>query len=97
MLKNLKSKLLIALMLGLSFWFWLFISYAADLNSVSDVPDSWSLLTLSWFQDLRSRLINISGSWANVWIWTTNPTQKLDVNWNINASSIKVSCIWNCF
>lgn len=38
------------------------------------------------------------GSWSwwiyytwNVWIWTTSPTSKLEVNWNIKSSGF---CIW---
>jgi hypothetical protein len=33
-----------------------------------------------------------------LWIGTSNPTQKLEVNWNVKVSWwIKTTCIWNCF
>jgi hypothetical protein len=38
-----------------------------------------------------------NSQWLMLWIWTSSPTTKLDVIWNIKASKVKTTCIWNCF
>lgn len=46
------------------------------------VKTSWDQ-TIAW---------NKTFSW-NTWIWTTNPTEKLEVSWNIKANQIKL--LWD--
>lgn len=99
MFKNIIKKVLISFLIWISIWFGIFISFAANISSISDIPNSWDVLASSWFNDLRNRVINIYSTWSgwNVWIWVPAPTQKLEVNWNIIATWVKTSCIWNCF
>ncbi len=45
------------------------------------------------------RIVMYGTSWGlRLWIWTSYPTQKLDVRWNIYVNwSVKTTCIWNCY
>lgn len=86
MFKKFVKKLFLSLILWICIWLGIFISYA--INSVSDPLATWTILTQSWFDDLRLRVVNIvsTGSWWNVGIWIT-PTQKFEVNGNIWTSN----------
>lgn len=42
-----------------------------------DIIDIWGV---KWWTAFHSVILN----WTNVWIWTYNPTEKLDIYWNIS-------------
>lgn len=51
------------------------------------IIDSWKIASYNWDLQLQTsenhtKLTIKNNNW-NVWIWTTSPSQKLDVNWNI--------------
>lgn len=82
MFNNLIKKIASWIIIWFSIWIWLFMSFAVD--NLTQSLNSWDILSQSWFNDLRNKVININSTWAgNVWIWTATPTQKLDVNGNI--------------
>lgn len=80
------KKLLLALSVWIFIWFWLLFSYAVNITSITQSISSWAIIEAWFFTDLQDRIININWSWGNVWIWTTNPSYKLDVNWDILSS-----------
>jgi len=45
-----------------------------------DADNNWNY---KWIQSYDSQPLSLNPIWNNVWIWTTTPTEKLDVNWNI--------------
>jgi len=52
------------------FWYW-----------VRPMNDAW-MVWEKWFKSYWRNLFTIKANW-NVWIWTTNPKAKLDVNGNV--------------
>lgn len=95
--KKIIKKVIIWFLIWISIWLSAIITNAVDITNIWEFPATWDILTDSWFIDLHSRIKDIYGSWTNVWIGVFNPTQKLEVNGNITWTSIKVTCIWNCF
>lgn len=88
MYKHIIKKLALSLFMWIFMWLWLFITYAAtSLISINDTINPGDTLSAEWYNDLQARLINIYGSGSNVGIGTANPTQKLDVNWSVKATS----------
>jgi len=63
---------------------------------------NWDSLTSSMWNNLHTQvkyittqlswvvwLVGLTVDW-NVWIWKSNPSQKLDVNWNIRSNEVHV-------
>lgn len=88
------KKIILSLILWITVWLGIFISYAVNRDYVSDPINGWDILTQSWFTDLKSKVININSSAAwNVGIWTASPSTKLHVEWSIYANNGNI--IWN--
>ena len=81
--------MLLSLSMWIFIWLWILITYAANITSISWTYNSWDTLGIEWFNDIKARLSNIYGSWANVGIGTATPTTKLDVNWIVKATSFQ--------
>ena len=69
--------------------FWLFswltvfwVAYAASITSTTDTVSSGDSITANWYQDVNDKLGGISVSGGKIGIWTTSPSEKLEVNWN---------------
>lgn len=98
MKQTLKKSFLWALVfLGTIVFWWL--SYATWINL--NIVESWDTLTSTLWNEVVWKINEIwaktdgiftDGSW-NVWIWTTTPTQKLDVNGNIKGDVFSVAWV----
>lgn len=92
MIKNIIKKLF----LWIVFWIWIFISLIVSFKVLAALTNvsSWDTLTATTWNDMISNFFwknwwswNIYYTWGNVWIWTTNTTEKLEVNWVIKSTS----------
>jgi len=89
MFKYITKKIILSFSMWIIVWLWILVTYAANITSISWTYNSWDTLGVEWFNDLKARLSNIYGSWANVGIGTATPTTKLDVNWIVKATSFQ--------
>ncbi|MFA5917712.1 MAG: hypothetical protein WC850_05765 [Candidatus Gracilibacteria bacterium] len=90
MFKHITKKLALSLFMGIFMGLGIFITYAAtSLISINDTINPGDTLSADWYNDLRSKLINIYGSGSNVGIGTTNPTQKLEVTGTVKATAFQ--------
>lgn len=91
--KYLKEIFITLLVISIT-WIWY-----ASISTVS----TWTPLTATLWNDMKdvvdintNKLLNISSSWSNVWIWISNPQANLDVNWSIKIWWRKISKITVC-
>ncbi|MFA5917711.1 MAG: hypothetical protein WC850_05760 [Candidatus Gracilibacteria bacterium] len=90
MYKHITKKLALSLFMGIFMGLGIFITYAAtSLISINDTINPGDTLSADWYNDVKTRLINIysTGSGGNVGIGTNSPTQKLEVNGTVKATS----------
>lgn len=90
MFKHITKNLALALFMWIFMWLWLFITYATtSLISLDETPTAWDTLSADWYNDVKTRLINIHGNLGNVGIGTISPTQKLEVSWTVKATAFQ--------
>ena len=87
----------------------IFLSTSGDNNNDSISYNDWSVLWSSWvftfLSDTVKRAeyteptaaISAKGAYfkGNVWVWTTSPSEKLQVEWNVKVSNLAGS--WNAY
>lgn len=71
MFNNITKKVILSLILWIFVWIGVFISYAID--NLSEPITDWSVLTTSWFNNVKNRLQNITDTW--IYTWSIDPTK----------------------
>ena len=88
----------------ITFWYIWYSAYTS-LSTQNDwaviTKDIWNnvinTINTIWTKtdNLEIKTSNIYQSWWNVWIWISNPSAKLDLNWNLNINWIPLNKVFH--
>lgn len=59
-------------------------------NVINTINSIWTKT-----DNLETKTSNIYQSWWNIWIWISNPSAKLDLNWNLNINWIPLNKVFH--